>query len=177
MSGFWSLRTLYIAGAIASILAFLWTVSAVGVPFSRTAKVESSPNVASQTQSTFELTGTPSTDVQKALILMGKLEGEVGDVRRRDVKKAIEQAERNLGLPTDGVADHQLARRLKAKLDEQGPVSVPDNGESPQKSATIFGWTPDDWAKIGQAISAFSGVILAWLGFFRSGRRPDEAAG
>ena len=176
MSGFWSLRSLYMTGAVASILAFLWTVSAVGVPFSRTAKVASSPSEPSQTQATFELTGTPSTDVQKALILMGKLEGEVGDVRRRDVKKAIEQAERNLGLPTDGVADHELARQLKAKLDEKELASAPDNRDK-QQSATIFGWTPDDWAKMGQAISAFSGVILAWLGFFRSSRKPDEAAG
>lgn len=177
MSKIWSLRTLYIVGAVASILAFLWTISAVGVPFSRTSQMASSPSEPGQAQATFELTGTPSTDVQKALILMGKLEGEVGDIRRRDVKEAIKQAERNLGLPTDGVADHELARQLKARLDQKGPVREASDGEKRQSGTVVFGLTPDDWAKIGQAISAISGVILAWLGFFRSSRKPDEAPG
>ncbi len=175
MSASRSFEKLYIAGAVASILVFLATFPITGVPFWSGDDVdEPSPSI-SHAQTDLELTGNLSTDVERALIMRGGVKGAFGEIGARDLSEAIKRAENRLGLPTDGVPDRSLLGRLKAELDQEQVGGGTDIGNGGRDgNDLLFGRTIESWSGIVQILSVLSGILMGWLGFFRS--RPQQAA-
>ncbi len=173
-----SIEKLYIAGAVASILAFLGTLPISGVPFLSDDDADRPSASVSQSQVSqrdLELTGHLGTDVEKALIRKGAVQGTFGEIGRRDLTQAIKQAESRLGLPADGVPDKSLLGRLKAELDREQPGGDADIGTSRgEGNDLLFGRTIESWSGIVQILSVLSGILMSWLAFFRS--RPEQAA-
>lgn len=175
MSGFWSLRSLYIAGATASILGLTWTVLDVGpLPWTGT-QTDPIAQPTDVSPTPFKRSGNVSNDVQRALIMQGELEGKPGNSRSQSIKEVIKQAEDSRGLPTDGIPDQELLRRLEAELEKQQSTTEGSVGERSQDGGASSGWTIDDWERIAQIVLGLNAMFMGWLGFFRRGGRQPEA--
>lgn len=172
MSGFRPLDIIYITGALASILGFLWTLQVIGLPPWDGAQTTSPQSEVSLSETALELSGTDlSGDIQKALIQMGKLEGVRGSSRDPVIKAAIRQAEEDFGLPADGIPDETLLRRLITELEDKALSNKTNASETGREEGGSSRWTLDDGIKVTQIMTPVSGILLAWFGLFRSNRK------
>lgn len=172
MSGFRPLDIVYITGALASILGFLWTLQVIGLPPWDGPQITKPQSEMGRSETIFELSGTDiSGDIQKALIQMGKLEGLPGNSRDPVIKAVIKQAEEDFGLPTDGIPDEALLRRLITELEDKALSDNAIASETGREAGGGSSWSLDDGIKVTQIMTAVSGILLAWFGFFRSNRK------
>lgn len=165
--------TLSAFGSLASILAFLGLSFTNGLPWQGTAGPSSATN--EEASAPFELSGNVSTDVQRALILLGQLDGVPGDSRAPHVKQAIERAEKNLGLPPDGSPDNALLSELRIKIENGGLVEGGAGGGSEGTATSFLNLPLQDWHTVAQIGSLLSGILLAWVTFVSArGRKEPE---
>jgi hypothetical protein len=135
----------------------------VGPPPWRSVESGSHASTGKTENASFDLTGNLSTDVRRALFLLGELDSDKGQ-RGTVVQRAITRAERDLGLPADGLADRSLLEKLRAKVENQRAAEEKPGGDGGQSSS----WSLDEWETFAQIIAVLSGVIFTGLGFFRS---------
>ena len=110
-------------------------------------------------QAAFEATGHTARDVVNALVALDRLETAPSNPTSAIASRAISEAERDFGLPADGMADQTLLDSLTADL-----------AAGTDEPAAGFTWTHNVYAGI-EAIDILSGFvasiagILGFLGF------------
>jgi hypothetical protein len=109
-------------------------------------------------EASFRTTGQTASDVMRALAALGKADGVPTDPTSQLARHAIENAERRLGLPADGIADQALLDRLVGELE----------AETPSAAATgLWHRILDDGLKLSDIASALSTVLFGYLGLRR----------
>lgn len=133
------------AGSIACISFMLF---APAIPFG--------PDQHAWAEATFQKTGNTARDVMQALIQLDQLQGPLGDPTSSPVRQAITDAERNYGLPADGIADESLLDHLVAEL-----------ANSDGEEGGGFGFTLKDVSILAGIISTAGMLLLAYLKYLR----------
>ncbi len=148
MPNWLSKKILYIVGSIA--LGILGLVGTVEINLNVGGAIEHPKHVADPP---FQRSGRTSHDVMQALVALNRLNAISEDPRVASVTNAIEAAEREFGLPIDGIADRSLLGHLMTKLHSERTDLVSHESSTNDTNSL--------WPSIGAAFGAFLSELLS----------------